>query len=599
MSYIALYRQWRPRTLTDLVGQEHISRTIAQAIRSGRVSHAYLFTGPRGTGKTSTAKILAMGLNCENGLTPDPCGHCDSCRRIADGSAMDVYEIDAASNRGIDEIRSLRETVKFAPSQSRYKIYIIDEVHMLTSEAFNALLKTLEEPPEHVVFVLATTEPHKVPATIQSRCQRFDFHRITSEKIESRMRYICNQMKISADDAALKLIALQADGGLRDALSILDQCASLSENGRVTENSVREILGLVGRDWIGHLTESIAAGNARDVLNLVARLLQDGNDLKQIVSEMELHLRSLMVYQMAGSVDGFSMYAEPEDELKKQSSIWKPDTLMQMITRLHDAQQELRWSPQPRITVEVALLSLACGDVEKKGNVDARMEAAKEAIRRNDAAVKITSAPVVQMPAPAPMPAPEPIPTPMPKPVPTPMPEPEPTPMPKSAPAPAPMPEPEPEFIPEPEPDFVPSLEQEEPGFVPSYGAEPEFPPAQDFAPSFEEDDVDPDALLEASFGIEEAPPAPVAPAAPSMDGEALWNAAMQDIRSRGLFSVAACIKQGRLAGCTANGFNVEYPTGMLAEVAKSVCTAQVEQTLAKLSGRAYKLVCSSGGVPA
>ena len=223
MAYIALYRKWQPHTFRDLVGQDHISRTLSQAITSGRIGHAYLFSGPRGTGKTSTAKILAMALNCKEGPTPDPCGKCESCQRIMDGSAMDVFEIDAASNRGIDEIRGLRETVKFAPAEGRYKVYIIDEVHMLTAEAFNALLKTLEEPPAHVVFILATTEAHKVPPTIQSRCQRFDFRRITVGEIQGRLRYICDQMKTEADDKALELIALQADGGLRDALSILDQ----------------------------------------------------------------------------------------------------------------------------------------------------------------------------------------------------------------------------------------------------------------------------------------------------------------------------------------------------------------------------------------
>ncbi len=364
MAYIALYRKWRPHTFRDLVGQDHISHTLSQAITSGRIGHAYLFSGPRGTGKTSTAKILAMALNCKEGPTPDPCGQCESCQRIMDGSAMDVFEIDAASNRGIDEIRGLRETVKFAPAEGRYKVYIIDEVHMLTAEAFNALLKTLEEPPAHVVFILATTEAHKVPPTIQSRCQRFDFRRITVGEIQGRLRYICDEMKTEADDKALELIALQADGGLRDALSILDQCISLSD-GRVTEAQVQEMLGLVGHSWIYRMTEALAAGKgkAQDVLNLVAELLRDGKDLRQIVAELELHLRSLMIYQAAGTVEGLDLYAEPEDVLKKQATFWDGETIMQMLARLHETTQELRWSPQPRITVEIALLALCKGEL--------------------------------------------------------------------------------------------------------------------------------------------------------------------------------------------------------------------------------------------
>ena len=357
MAYVALYRKWRPGTFSELVGQEHISRTLSNAIRSGRIGHAYLFSGPRGTGKTSTAKIFAKALNCEQGPTPDPCNTCENCQKINEGTSMDVFEIDAASNRGIDEIRDLRETVKFAPVDGRYKVYIIDEVHMLTTEAFNALLKTLEEPPAHVVFILATTEAHKVPATIQSRCQRYDFKRITVEEIVERLRLVARETEISAEDEALHMIAVQADGGMRDALSILDQCAALSDAG-VTAERVQQLLGLVGREWVQKLTASLAKKDASGVLAMVDELLRDGKDLKQLLAEMAMHLRGLMIYQAAGRSDEAELYQEPDQVLREQADFFTQEQIMAMIQRLHEAMNEVKWSPQPRITVEAVLLSL-------------------------------------------------------------------------------------------------------------------------------------------------------------------------------------------------------------------------------------------------
>ena len=357
MAYVALYRRWRPESFADLVGQEHISRTLSRAVTSGQTSHAYLFTGPRGTGKTSTAKILARALNCAEGPTLTPCGVCDSCRSISDGSSMDVFEIDAASNRGIDEIRDLRESVKFAPTEGHYKIYIIDEVHMLTTEAFNALLKTLEEPPERVIFILATTEPHKVPATIQSRCQRYDFHRITVTEIRDRLIYVCKESDIAAEEDALGIIAAQADGGMRDALSILDQCMALAE-GTLTAERVQEALGLVGRAWIRRMAGEIAARDAAALIAQLSELLQSGRELKQVLAELAQHFRRLMIAGVGGAVSAAELCAGDAEELRLDAAQFTQEEIMSILRRLNETMQELRTSPQPRIAVETLLIGL-------------------------------------------------------------------------------------------------------------------------------------------------------------------------------------------------------------------------------------------------
>ena len=357
MAYVALYRRWRPERFADLVGQEHISRTLSRAVTSGQTSHAYLFTGPRGTGKTSTAKILARALNCAEGPTLTPCGVCDSCRSISDGSSMDVFEIDAASNRGIDEIRDLRESVKFAPTEGHYKIYIIDEVHMLTTEAFNALLKTLEEPPERVIFILATTEPHKVPATIQSRCQRYDFHRITVTEIRDRLLYVCKESDIAAEEDALDIIAAQADGGMRDALSILDQCMALAE-GTLTAERVQEALGLVGRAWIRRMAGEIAARDAAALIAQLSELLQSGRELKQVLAELAQYFRRLMIAGVGGAVSAAELCAGDAEELRMDAAQFTQEEIMAILRRLNETMQELRTSPQPRIAVETLLIGL-------------------------------------------------------------------------------------------------------------------------------------------------------------------------------------------------------------------------------------------------
>lgn len=359
MSYVALYRRFRPQGFSELVGQEAVRRTLEQAIVDGRVAHAYLFAGPRGTGKTSTAKIMARLLNCEQPVNGEPCGKCENCRQITDGTSMDVYEIDAASNRGIDEIRELRDTVKFAATGGLYKVYIVDEVHMLTTEAFNALLKTLEEPPEKVVFILATTEPHKVPTTIKSRCQRYDFKRIPAAVIEARLQDVAERSEISITREALSIIAREADGGMRDALSIMDQCVTLCSGTTVTAELVNNSLGIVSREAIEGILTAIGKKNPVAVIDAVGNLLSEGKDLKQLIVMLQAALRRTMVYQAVGE-NGFSDISEEEIAgLERLAKLFSPDEFIPLIEKLHDTLGELRWTEEPRLAVESALLTLS------------------------------------------------------------------------------------------------------------------------------------------------------------------------------------------------------------------------------------------------
>lgn len=295
MDYISLYRAFRPGSLKELVGQAHIVRTLTNALNSNRVGHAYLFCGPRGTGKTSTARILAKSLNCEKGISTEPCGVCNSCERISKGYSLDVIEIDAASNRGINEIRDLKEKVKFSPSESRYKVYIIDEIHMLTNEAFNALLKTLEEPPSHVVFVFATTDPLDIPPTIISRCQRFDFKPISIDLLQNHLSNVCRSSGVEITDAAIELICRRASGGVRDALSTLEQCISYAD-GKVTVDITREILGLSDEALVDEFIRAVSKKDKDSILKVIDLVCKDGRSIGQFVNDVLSKLRDRFVY---------------------------------------------------------------------------------------------------------------------------------------------------------------------------------------------------------------------------------------------------------------------------------------------------------------
>lgn len=355
MAYVALYRQWRPQDFDALVGQKAVKTTLKNALASGKIAHAYLFSGPRGTGKTSMARILAKALNCEQGPTAEPCGQCSNCQRIVQGTSLDVIEIDAASNTSVDNIRDLREQVAFTPAESRYKVYIIDEVHMLSTGAFNALLKTLEEPPAHAVFILATTDPQKVPATIQSRCQRFEFRRVTVDEIAEHLAMVAAGSGIEADADALRLIAIQAEGGMRDALSLLDQCGVMAK--RVTVATVREVLGIVGREALHELTGAIGRRQLPQALATLNLLLEQGKDVKQVLTELIEYLRALVLYLAVPDYEEIYL-TDTKEALAELAPLFGRDRLLAAEERLHSAIQELRGSMRPRITAELCLLDL-------------------------------------------------------------------------------------------------------------------------------------------------------------------------------------------------------------------------------------------------
>lgn len=355
----ALYRVYRPKNFSDVIGQEHIVRTLKNQIENNNVGHAYLFCGTRGTGKTSTAKIFSRAVNCTNLHNDEPCNECENCREILEDKTMDVVEIDAASNNSVDDIRELRENVKYSPAKAKYKVYIIDEVHMLSQGAFNALLKTLEEPPSYVIFILATTEPHKIPATILSRCQRFDFKRVTVKNISSRMRYICEKEGIEADEKALNLIARNSQGALRDALSILDQCISF-EGNKISYNDVIELLGSVNIEQLFDLAESIIKEDTRKSLQILNDFIIWGKDVRNLVNDLIDHFRNLMVCKISNDLDEIiSLPEETIDLLKQQAETIDTNNLIRILNILSEAQDGMKISSNPRVLMEVTMMKIA------------------------------------------------------------------------------------------------------------------------------------------------------------------------------------------------------------------------------------------------
>ena len=361
MAYIALYRKWRPKSFSDVVGQKQVTEILQKAICLDKIAHAYLFSGPRGTGKTSMAKIFARAINCEHEQNGNPCNTCSICTQIIEGDSLDVVEIDAASNRSIEDIRTLRETIKFLPAEGRKKIYIIDEVHMLTIEAFNALLKTLEEPPSHVIFILATTEPERIPITILSRCQRYEFHRISSDDIMSRLLYIAKEENISLTVEAARLLAVQAEGGMRDALSMLDQCVG---NGTqyIDDNMVRQVLGLLGKEWIFSLSTAIFHNQGKEIIKQIDHIIHLGKEPYIILSSFIEHIRALMFMQVHATSDVMADYAEQMQELEKQSQSITSERLFYILKVLQETLLQVKTSPMPRVIVEMGLLMAAQGE---------------------------------------------------------------------------------------------------------------------------------------------------------------------------------------------------------------------------------------------
>ncbi len=358
MAYLVLARKWRPQTFDEMIGQEPVCRILKNAITHNKVSHAYIFSGPRGVGKTSTARILSKALNCKKGPTTNPCGECVSCKSVSEGLSLDVIEIDGASNTGVENIRDLRERVKYAPSSGHYKVYIIDEAHMLSTSAFNALLKTLEEPPPHVIFVLATTEPRKIPPTVLSRCQHLSFKRISHSKIKERLEFISKSEGINATSSAIDLIARAADGSMRDSLTILDQILSFSDE--ITEADVKDLLGFTDTELLSDIILSVIEGDRKQIIKHISALTDSGADLRIITRDILLFLRKLLIVKIIGNAEGIIELTEKElNEMARIKDLTSEEHLALLFSELFKAEASIRNAYYPRVAMEIILIKLS------------------------------------------------------------------------------------------------------------------------------------------------------------------------------------------------------------------------------------------------
>lgn len=383
MSYTALYRKWRPSGFDDVKGQDHIVQTLKNQITSGRIGHAYLFCGTRGTGKTSIAKIFAKSVNCEHPVDGSPCNECDACRNISSGSSMNVVEIDAASNNGVENIREIREQVQYPPTEGRYRVYIIDEVHMLSTGAFNALLKTLEEPPSYVIFILATTEVHKIPITVLSRCQRYDFKRITIDTITARLKELADAEQIQVEDKALRYIAKAADGSMRDALSLLDQCVAFHYGKLLTYDNVLEVLGAVDSGVFSGLLRAVIGKQTTECMKKLEEMVIQGRELGQFVTDFIWYLRNLLVLKTADDAENMLEISEDNlKQLREEAGMIDGETLMRYIRIFSELSGQLRYASQKRVLIELALIKLTKPQMEP--NLDSILQRLSELEERLD-----------------------------------------------------------------------------------------------------------------------------------------------------------------------------------------------------------------------